>query len=100
MRVKRVNRTSRAIYGQLIQNVAADDSYMVSFEAFMKQGGEYRKLPYKLPPNGFCKFINDDIYIYPELTKASDIPWPVACPLPIVSVNLIKIRASQIMNFI
>lgn len=90
VRVKRLNKTARAIFGILQQKVAADDTHLVSFELSLKQGGQYRKLPYKLPPKGFCSFINEDIYIYPELSKASDIPWPLSCPLPIVNVHFSK----------
>lgn len=70
----------------MTQHVAADDTYMFSYFVSKKQGGEYRKLPFKLMPKGMCSFINEDEFFFPELNKYSDINLPVPCPLLVVSL--------------
>jgi hypothetical protein len=84
--VKRVNKTKiRAISGVSVHKIPLDDSIKVHVQFYVKQGGEYRKLPYNLPEKGFCKFQNEDEYIYKNFAASSDFPYPLICPLPAVS---------------
>jgi hypothetical protein len=57
----------------------------VMFEGsiYVKQGGEYRQMPYRLPRKGYCDFAATDIYYYQDMAKNSDLPEDVRanCPL-------------------
>jgi hypothetical protein len=61
--------------------VALDNTYSAEIEAFVKQGGEYRMLPYKKSKRGVCDFYKDDTYFYPDLAAATDFPFPFECPV-------------------
>lgn len=52
----------------------------------MKQGGEYRLLPYKLPKKPVCKFANEDKFFLPKTANVSEITFPMACPLEVVKI--------------
>lgn len=55
--------------------------------AYIKQGGEYRRLPFKVPKKKFCDFFFDEPYFYPDFQKSTDFPPPGKdnCPLKNVS---------------
>lgn len=83
----------------MILNRTFDNSILVGVEAFQKQGGEYRILPYRFEKKPFCKFWEEDIYIYEDLSAMSDFPKNIKdnCPMPPVnfkfnSVNLLKFK--------
>lgn len=84
LKVKRLTKKTRGIFGNLTVTGVLDDSYLIGVNAARKQGGEYRLLPYRIPPKPICTFINEDTYIYPELSASSDFPLPMPCPLPLV----------------
>lgn len=93
LKVKKLNKTSRGIYGNISLLVNGFDNTM-KCEAKMshKQGGEYRRLPYRLPPKNLCDFLNEDTFFYPELVTVSDIPKPIPCPIePVRTFSLEKI---------
>lgn len=85
VKVKKINKTVRALVGDIRVHVPLDDTYMAEAFSYKKQGGEYRLLPYKLPASGVCSIINNDNMFYPELVQASDFPMPFPCPGPTVS---------------
>jgi hypothetical protein len=85
LKIVRINRTSRTIAGTIVYHVRLDNSYLMEGILYIKQGGEYRKLPYRMPPKGLCDFINEEKYIYPEVTKVSNMPEVMPCPMPVVS---------------
>lgn len=85
-KIRKQNKT-RKVYGTVIMHMPLDNSVMVRFEAFKKQGGEYRKLPYRLPPMPQCETTKGNNTYYEDLSKVSDFPYPAPCPFPIVSVN-------------
>lgn len=64
-----------------------DDSFLLDVTVFVKQGGAYRIMPYKPPKSGFCSFIRDDKYVYPDLVTVSDFPDPFLCPFPSVKLR-------------
>lgn len=86
IKVKKVNRTTRGLVGNITYHVPLDDSYFVESQFYKKQGGEYRLMPYKTPSTGFCNAVKNDIYFYPELVKFSNYPMPLPCPLTPVSI--------------
>lgn len=92
LRVKKINRTARAIVGTLlVLTNEIDTDVKVEVQLFKKQGGEYRKLPYNFPQSEFCASVNRDNYWYPELVKYSDLPMPFPCPVPIVNILKLKL---------
>lgn len=72
----------RKIIGNITYKTDLDNSYTAESTFYVKQGGEYRKLPYRVPIQGFCDYLQGDIYFYPEWTKYSDLPFPPPCPFP------------------
>lgn len=76
---------TRKLYGNVSINTEMDNSYKETILLYKKQGGEYRKMPYKIPDKGICDLFNEGEYIYPELVAHSDFPNPMPCPLPAVS---------------
>jgi hypothetical protein len=51
-------------------------------------GGQLGKGPMSLPETNLCKFLENDIVVYPSLTKASNLPEK--CPIKKVTMPLIK----------
>jgi hypothetical protein len=84
--VKRVNKTKvRGLSGNMIYHHSIDNNYTVKIYNYVKQGGEYRKLPFAFPEKGFCNFYNEDPYFYPDLVEHSDYTMPLPCPIPAVT---------------
>lgn len=100
LKVKKINKTTRGMFGKIIQHVTLDNSYTVSVNALAKQGGEYRPLPYKVE-KGACDFCKEDEFLYPELVATSDIPDPLPCPILAVKLQKIQILTLvQILDFV
>jgi hypothetical protein len=76
LKIRRVNGT-RAIVGYLMFNEPMGNDVMVESALYVKQGGEYRTMPYRFPRQGYCDFAAGDIYMYPDMTKNSDLPADV-----------------------
>lgn len=87
LKVKKMNKTTRAIVGNITYHVNQDDTFLVEVLGFHKQGGEYRLMPYKLPQTGFCTALNNGGLFYPELVKTSTFPKPLACPFTAVQIQ-------------
>ena len=60
MKIRKINKTERAIVGDCVINSPLGNEIEVSIDAFTKQGGEYRLMPYKVPPGPFCDFLIKD----------------------------------------
>lgn len=71
IKVRKLNKTHHGLIGNLTHRVPLDNSYEGQLTIFIKQGGEYRKLPYRLPKKNYCDYIKDDTYFYPELAASS-----------------------------
>lgn len=52
-------------------------------------GGEYRYLPYAVPPTPFCDVAQKDKYFYPDFAKGSDFPADINDSCPVAIVRLI-----------
>lgn len=83
LKVRKVNGT-RKIFGNVTCHIPLDNTYLCEALVYIKQGGQYRLMPYKLPKKGVCDVHNEDKYFYPDLVAASDFPMPYPCPLPTV----------------
>jgi hypothetical protein len=91
LRVRKINKTMRAAIGtmRMVKNVC-DNEAIVEFHLYQKQGGEYRKTPYTFPPEAFCRFCDNDIYVWPKILKVLNFPSPMICPLPEVFKRMFK----------
>jgi hypothetical protein len=90
LKVKKLNKTTRGIVGNIIIKAAdVDNSLQVALQFWTKQGGEFRQLPYKLPPKNLCDFLNEDTMFIPGLVEVSNIPYPMPCPVPQVKIQII-----------
>lgn len=72
LRIRKKGKT-QAIYGNMTAHVSVDNSAAVQTKVFIKQGGEYRLMPYKIPSKGICDWHNEDKLFYPELASVSRI---------------------------
>lgn len=84
LKLKKENRT-RKLFGQMKYFVPADNSFQVEMTSFTKQGGEYRKLPFRVARKNLCDFYQNSKNFYHELAAVSDLPMPFVCPLANVS---------------
>ena len=80
LKTKKKNKTQKMV-GPLIFHTKIDNSYLVEITVFLKQGGEYRLMPYKLPKKGVCDFISSDEYFIDELAQNSNFSDPMQCPI-------------------
>lgn len=53
-------------------------------------GGEYRYLPYSVPPSPICDFYAKDPYFYQYFANHSDFPSDIAANCPLVPVRTIN----------
>jgi hypothetical protein len=83
LKIKKLNRTAQGMFINFTLKAAdIDNDMQVAVKLSKKQGGEYRQLPYKLPPSDLCDFFNEDKYAMPDLVKVSNVPYPLPCPAP------------------
>lgn len=96
LKIKKLNKTARGMVGSVIVLASdIDNTLIVEVKLSIKQGGEYRKLPYKLPPTNFCDCINKDVYAFPDLVKVSNIPSPLPCPVEPVQNFKLKLSKNE-----
>lgn len=84
--IKRVNKTKvRGVFGSFTYHTPLDNTYKIQIEFYLKQGGEYPKLPFKLAEKRVCDFYREEEYTYAEFSQSSNLPMPLPCPIPTVS---------------
>lgn len=83
LKVKKLGK-DRALFGLAVIHFPFDDSFTVEGILYLKQGGEYRPLPFKLPKKPLCKFVNEDVFFFPKAPNVSEITFPMACPVELV----------------
>jgi hypothetical protein len=83
LKIRKINKT-RMIVGEMTVNREIDNTFLGQASIYVKQGNEYRLMPYRLPPKGFCDTHNEDIYFFPQVVEASDWTLPLPCPPAIV----------------
>ena len=91
MKVKKINKT-RSVVGEVIIYQPLGNEIIVEGRGFMKQGGEYRQMPYRFPQTPMCQFYENDAYVYPELAEKSDFPKTVEGNCPLKEVRCIIFR--------
>jgi Protein of unknown function (DUF1091) len=80
LKVKRVQR-ERLIFGNSTLFVPLDNSYKADVTAYVKQGGEYRLMPYKIR-KAACDGLKEDIYFWDDMCKNSTHHKDRPCPYP------------------
>jgi Protein of unknown function (DUF1091) len=80
LKVKRVKK-QRLMFGNVTILQPLDNDVNIQVLFFKKQGGEYRKMPYKIV-KPLCDAIKEDIYFYDELCANSTLPGNRPCPYP------------------
>lgn len=79
LKVKKVNK-ERKVFGKVIFHQFFDDSVTLAVEAYVKQGGEYRLMPFKPQAQGVCSYTKHHKQYYDEVVEYSDFPDPAPCP--------------------
>ncbi|XP_038115518.1 uncharacterized protein LOC119768730 [Culex quinquefasciatus] len=84
VRVHKINKTTAALMGELVQNMEVDDSYVGSVELHHSSLGnnQFNRYPMKMGPTGMCDFLDkywDDYYEY-AVKYAPNIVKPRECP--------------------
>ena len=57
-------------------------AFKIEANTYLKQGNEYRKMPYGVKATKYCDFFNNDKFFYDDLLKVSDLPAKGVCPWP------------------
>lgn len=83
LKIKKLGK-DRAIFGPVNINFPLDDSFEVEGIMYIKRGGVYQPLPFKLPKKPLCVFINEEIFFLPKASNVSEITFPMTCPLEVV----------------
>ena len=103
LKVRKVNK-KRSIVGDVKFFVPIGNEIMFIGNAYKKQGGEYRLMPYKVQPTPFCDFLRKDgkfwikiiekfmIFtileiVYKDIAKGSNLPSDLNKDCPIKAVS-------------
>ena len=80
LKLVKQNRTHFVVKGKLKLLREFSDDIKIGVEFFQLQGGEYRKMPYKVPVQRFCEFVMNEKLVMPEIFATSDLPPAEKCP--------------------
>lgn len=82
IKIRKINGTKdRGLFGPVIVHGPIDDSFLWHTSLYVKQGGEYRLHPFKIPTEEFCKGINNDLHFVPGVAEKSNLTLPMPCPI-------------------
>jgi hypothetical protein len=82
IKIKKIPGTrDRGLFGSATLHGDIDNSFKAFTTMYVKQGGEYRLTPFKVPSQSFYDFVNNDKTYIPELAKVSNFTQPMPCPL-------------------
>lgn len=85
LRVRRVNRTSFLMVGNLTFFEDVGNEHQIESKILKKNGNKYQLTPYRLKKENYCDFVRDHA-TYKDLRKVSNIPEEGVCPWPKVSL--------------
>jgi Protein of unknown function (DUF1091) len=80
LKVKRVQK-QRLMFGNVSIFTPLDNNVIIQLIPYKKQGGEYRKMPYKIN-EPFCDVVQRDEYFYDDLCANSTFLKDRPCPYP------------------
>lgn len=81
----------RKIVAIMTINSELGNNFVLEVVFYKKQGGEYRKMPFKFLPKPFCDLVSgtEEMSFYEEVLDASDLPRkPNFCPIPKVTFSI------------
>lgn len=81
LRVKKLNKTFRGLTGNMSVNIDMGNDFLLGLNTYVKQGGEYRLSPFKMPPRPLCEVVEADVSYYNEIAAESNLPLPFSCPI-------------------
>jgi hypothetical protein len=76
---------TRGVFGLAVFRGYIDNTNTATINIYIKQGGEYRLMPFKISSQPVCDSMKEDKYFMPEVAKVSNVTIPVPCPLTPVS---------------
>jgi hypothetical protein len=85
---------TRGLFGSVKIHGNVDNTFKYECKIYVKQGGEYRLMPFKIPPQPVCDLFNNEDAFVQDFADVSNITQPMPCPMP--KVKLIH-RLSQPM---
>lgn len=74
MRVKKVNKTHHAFFGDIEVFQEFGNNYKVSSLVWKMAGNEYKLMPFKLGPDPWCDFLKNHEPVYKNFQAVSDYP--------------------------
>jgi hypothetical protein len=90
IKIKKIPGTKfRGVFGSATIPESLDETFKVLTNIYVKQGGEYRLMPFKFSPQPLCEFVNNDKTYVPEFEKVSNFTQPKPCPGPKVKHSFI-----------
>jgi hypothetical protein len=90
LKAKKIPGTKdRGLYGSMIVHGDIDNSFKAYCNIYVKQGGEYRQMPFKILPQPICDLMNNEKTYVPAFVKVSNVTLPVPCPFPKVKHSFI-----------
>ena len=72
---------NRGIFGPVKLHGYIDNSFALRIEMYIKQGGEYRLMPFKIQNDHICDAYNGDSFFMPKIAEASNFTLPLPCPM-------------------
>lgn len=74
MRIKKVNRTHHLFLGEIEVFQEFGNEYKVAGLIYKSAGNDYKLMPYKLGPDGWCEFLKSFQKLYDSFQEVSDFP--------------------------
>jgi hypothetical protein len=98
IKVRKIPGTkTRGLYGHIVNRGRIDNTFKFLCKLHVKQGGEYRLMPFKLMPQSICDAANNEKHFIPDFVKVSNFTQPIECPLPEVLFRLFFITLVQLL---
>jgi hypothetical protein len=75
-----------------------DNTVMISGNSYVKRGGQYQKMPFRVPPKVACDTYKEDVFgFFEQIAESSNLTLPVDCPVePVRKLS----EASSFMHLI
>lgn len=74
MRIKKVNKTHHLFLGDIEVFQEFGNEYKVAGLIYKSAGNDYKLMPYKLGPDGWCEFLKSFKSFYEAFQENSDFP--------------------------
>lgn len=88
LRVRKLNRTSIVLVGNITYFVDVGNEHQLEVNIFKKIGNQYQLTPYHMRKENYCDFVKDHDS-YKDLRAVSNLPEEDVCPWPKVRFLLI-----------